>query len=113
MSSSSKNLLDNLKRLRKRHAFTQEQVAELSGIDYKFYQSIEAGRRPNVTLMTLDQLAKVYQVSAQELIGVRLPVTTVKPPQASLGAPTKVASRLKSTDKKSAKGKGTLPKKPD
>ncbi len=77
-SASAKILRENLKRLRTRHGLTQEQVAELSRVDYKFYQAIEAGRRPNVTLTTLDQLAVVYGVTGCKLIAERLPKTSVK-----------------------------------
>jgi transcriptional regulator with XRE-family HTH domain len=75
--TSSFRFRKNIKLLRVRHALTQEGVAELSGIDYKFYQSIENGRRPNVTLSTLDQIAKVYGLSGDKLIGTRLPKTSL------------------------------------
>jgi len=80
-SSSASLLLKNVKLLRQRHGLTQERVAELSGLDYKFYQSIETGRRPNVTLSTLDQIAGVYGISGHKLISPRLPRTVV--PKAS------------------------------
>jgi transcriptional regulator with XRE-family HTH domain len=76
-SSSASLLLKNIKLLRERHELTQERVAELSGIDYKFYQSIETGRRPNVTLSTLGQIAVVYGIPGHKLISSRLPRTTV------------------------------------
>jgi len=60
-----------------RHALTQEGVAELAGVDYKFYQAVETGRRPNVTLSTLDQIAKVYGLTGDKLIATRLPRTFV------------------------------------
>ena len=69
--------------MRERHGLTQERVAELAGIDYKFYQSIEAARRPNVTLSTLDQIAGVYGISGYNLISPRLPRTTVPKPSKS------------------------------
>jgi len=67
--------------MRERHGLTQERVAELAGIDYKFYQSIETGRRPNVTLATLDHIAGVYGIFGYDLISPRVPRTTV--PKAS------------------------------
>ena len=74
---SSTRFLKNIKLLRIRHDLTQEGVAELSGIDYKFYQAFETGRRPNVTLSTLDLIAGVYGLTGDKLIGARLPRTTV------------------------------------
>lgn len=70
-------LLKNLRLLRKRHSISQERIAELSGLDYKFYQAVEAGRRPNVTLATLDNIAEVYGVSGYQLIMARLPKTVI------------------------------------
>jgi len=76
-SSSASILLKNIKLLRERHGLSQERVAELSGIDYKFYQSIETGRRPNVTLSTLDQIAAAYGIPGHKLISHRLPRTAI------------------------------------
>lgn len=77
-SSSASLLLKNIKRLRERHGLTQERVAEIAGIDYKFYQSIETGRRPNVTLLTLDQIAGVYGLLGHSLISSRIPRTAIQ-----------------------------------
>lgn len=52
---------------------TQEQVAEISGIDYKVYQHIEAGRRKNLQLKTIDRFAWVYGIRVSELFGSELP----------------------------------------
>ena len=40
-SPSSTRFLKNIKLLRIRHDLTQERVAELSGIDYKFYKRLK------------------------------------------------------------------------
>ncbi len=37
---------------------SQEKFAEQAGLDYKYYQHIEAGRRPNPEMVTLLKLAK-------------------------------------------------------
>jgi len=74
---SSIRFLKNIKLLRIRHDLTQERVAELSGIDYKFYQALETGGRPNVTLSTLDRIAGVYGLTGDKLIGARLPGMTL------------------------------------
>lgn len=77
ISTSAQILNANLKKLRIRHTLTQERVAELAGLDYKFLQSIENGRRPNVTLQTLDKLAAVFGIKGHQLIALRLPQTTL------------------------------------
>jgi transcriptional regulator with XRE-family HTH domain len=57
-----------LRYLRKEFGLTQEQLAERAGIDYKFYQSVEAGRQQNVGLFTLEKIAKALQMEACDLI---------------------------------------------
>lgn len=52
--------------LRNRSGLTQHVVAELAGISEIYYQSIEAGRRPNVSLRIIDQIASVYGLSIHE-----------------------------------------------
>jgi transcriptional regulator with XRE-family HTH domain len=63
----------NLRLLRERHSLTQERVAEMCGIDYKFYQHIEAGRRPCVRLDTLSRLAKPFNLGPGEILLPVLP----------------------------------------
>jgi DNA-binding XRE family transcriptional regulator len=46
-------LSSRLRRLRQRHALTQEAFAEVAGLSYKFYQQIEAGRKKQVWLETV------------------------------------------------------------
>jgi transcriptional regulator with XRE-family HTH domain len=52
---------------------TQEDVAHLAGIDYKFYQSIEAGRRKELRVSTIERIAKVYELEAHHLLAPKLP----------------------------------------
>ena len=61
-------LLKRLKGLRERFGLTQEKFAELSGISYKYYQQIEAGRKPDLRLSTLERLASAYHLEAWELL---------------------------------------------
>ena len=71
--------------LRKRHGLTQEQAAELSGLAYKHYQSIEAGRRKQIWLETVDRLAAAYKLKTYQLLSPELPEnsTPVKRPTKS------------------------------
>jgi transcriptional regulator with XRE-family HTH domain len=55
-------LLERLKHLRKRHGLTQEQFAERSGISYKYYQAVEARRKRELRLSTLELFARAYGV---------------------------------------------------
>lgn len=47
-----------VRQFREASGLTQEQFAERAGLDYKFYQHIEAGRKPNLGMETLLKLAK-------------------------------------------------------
>ncbi len=48
--------------LRARYGWTQKALAKKAGLDYKFYQSIEAGRRKDVRVSTIAKIAKAYDV---------------------------------------------------
>ena len=75
-----KRLLVRLKYLRSAHKLTQERFAELSGISYKYYQAVEAGRKADLRLSTLQRLAAAYGIEVWQLLAP-------KPPKAK--APTK------------------------
>lgn len=62
-----KCLQANLKRLRKEQGYTQQALAEHAGMDYKYYQRIEAGNWPGLQLRTVDRLAKTLRVEVAEL----------------------------------------------
>jgi transcriptional regulator with XRE-family HTH domain len=68
--------MTNLLLLRDRHELTQEGLAEAAGFEYKHYQKIESGRRPNLRLDTLERLAQAFGLEAHQLISTRLPKNT-------------------------------------
>jgi transcriptional regulator with XRE-family HTH domain len=72
-SALALRLQQRLRFLRQQKGLTQEQVAERAGVSYKFYQGVEAGRRPNVGLFTLEKLSKALGVEASELISTKSP----------------------------------------
>ena len=63
-----KCLQANLKRLRLTQGFTQQSFAEKAGLDYKYYQRIEAGNWPGLQLRTVDKLAKALKIEVSELL---------------------------------------------
>ena len=77
-NATLKRLLARLKELRKLHDLTQEQFAELSGISYKYYQAVEAGRKQELRLSTLERLAKAYGIEVYQLLSPNLPKTSVR-----------------------------------
>lgn len=72
-TSASTKLLARIKALRKFHGLTQEAFAEKSGISYKYYQAIEAGRKRDLRLSTLERLAKAYGIALWQLFSPEFP----------------------------------------
>jgi transcriptional regulator with XRE-family HTH domain len=57
----------NIKAARARSGLKQVDVSAASGLLYRHYQNIEAGR-VNVTVETLFRLSKLYKTSVAELV---------------------------------------------
>lgn len=72
-ATTLKHLLTRLKQLRAAHGLTQERFAELSGISYKYYQAVEAGRKPDLRLSTLQRLASAYGIEVWQLLSPKPP----------------------------------------
>jgi len=75
------NLLDHLaarvRQLRQRHGLTQEEFAEIAGFSYKFYQQIEAGRKKQVWLETVERLSASFGLEAWQMLAPEEPGRTV------------------------------------
>ena len=57
---------DNLKKERINQGLTQEKLAEINNIDYKYYQRIEAGD-VNITMKTLCKLCESLKIEPTKL----------------------------------------------
>ncbi len=57
-----------LKVLRAKAGLTQERLAELSKIDYKYIQSLEGKKPSSPTLNTLEKIATGFDISISDLI---------------------------------------------
>lgn len=57
-----------LKNLRTSKGLTQEELAELSGIDYKYLQKLESQNPSSPTLSTLKKLSTGLEISLQDLV---------------------------------------------
>ncbi len=69
MASRTRRLLaSRLRQLRKRYGYTQQTVAEKSGLDYKYYQTLEGKSPPNVTVDSLERLAQAFGIKAWQLL---------------------------------------------
>lgn len=70
-------LASRLRLLRQRHGLTQEQFAEAAGLSYKFYQQIEAGRKKQLWLETVERLAVGFGLEPWQLLGPSEPSHTM------------------------------------
>jgi XRE family transcriptional regulator, regulator of sulfur utilization len=57
-----------IRSLREKRGWTQEQLAEKAGLDYKYYQLIETGQRTAPALKTVEKLAKALGVKPWVLL---------------------------------------------
>ena len=57
-----------LKDLRRKKKLTQERLADLAGLEYKYIQRLESKKPSSPTLNTLEKLAKAFNTSIAKLI---------------------------------------------
>ena len=82
---------ERLRELRQRHALTQEQAAALCGMEYKYYQMVEWGRK-NLRLDTMARLASAYHLEVWDLVQREsLPPSRVKKVRAVVAPPHRPA----------------------
>lgn len=67
-SRTVQRLLARIRQLRVARGWTQEEFSERSGISYKYYQAVEAGRKKDLRLSTLERLAKAHQLEVWQLL---------------------------------------------
>lgn len=92
----AKRLLARVKALREALGLSQEAFAERAGLKYKHYQSIEAGRKIDIRLSTLEKLAKACRLDLGELLDFKTdPVllTEDRPKEGSDAAPAKAGRK--------------------
>jgi transcriptional regulator with XRE-family HTH domain len=105
-SPASLFVRQRLRDLRQQSGLSQEGVAERAEISWIYYQSIEAGRRRNVSLEILERIARAFQLSLVEFFSPKLPKIGL--------ADDRISQPHKPRGKKTAKirySKGAPPKK--
>ncbi|MBU2102929.1 MAG: helix-turn-helix domain-containing protein [Candidatus Omnitrophica bacterium] len=61
-------LSSNIKRLRKQHHLSQEELAKKAGITYSTLIKIESGQNKNPTLETLTKIANTFKIKIDKLV---------------------------------------------
>lgn len=54
--------------LREKHKLTQEELAQLSEVDYKYIQRLEGKNPSSPSLNTIEKIAKAFKISPSKLI---------------------------------------------
>ena len=84
------HLAQNLRFLRLAADLTQEQMAEVAGLEFKFYQKLEGGRKPQIKIETVERLAKPFGLAVWQMLApskvmkgskFRLPTSRAKAPR--------------------------------
>jgi len=57
-----------IRECRIKRRLTQEELSELTGIDYKYLQKIEGKSPPNIKIETIEKLAKAFKINPSKLL---------------------------------------------
>lgn len=68
VNDTANRLLARIKELREARGLSQEAFAEKAGMTYKYYQHVEAGRKRDIRLSTLEKLAQACGLELCELL---------------------------------------------
>ena len=61
-------LAKRVKELREKRGYTQEKLASLTGIDYKYIQRIEGKTPPSIRVDTIQKLAEALKAEYADLL---------------------------------------------
>jgi transcriptional regulator with XRE-family HTH domain len=92
-NDTAKRLLARIKTLRETLGLSQEAFAEKAGLGYKYYQHVEAGRKRDLRLSTLEKLAKACGLELDELFDFRTDPAGLGEEKTKDGASGKAARR--------------------
>jgi transcriptional regulator with XRE-family HTH domain len=80
--------MGRVRTIREALGLSQEAFAERAGLTYKHYQQVEAGRKPRITLPTLEKLAKGCGLELAELLDFKTDPVVLAEDQAKGGGTT-------------------------
>jgi len=96
----AKRLLARVKALRGTLGLSQEAFAERAGLKYKHYQAIEAGRKIDIRVSTLEKLAKACGLEPTELLDFHTDPVVLAEEREKGGAPATNAKGARKTTKR-------------
>ena len=67
-SEINKRFGKRLRELREKRGWTQEELAQNSGLDYKYIQRLEGKTPSSPTLNTLEKLTKAFKIPLTKLL---------------------------------------------
>lgn len=62
------HLAKRIRQLRKEYGYTQEELAEKTGINYKHLQRLEGKNPPAIRIDTLEKIANVFKTKIADLL---------------------------------------------
>ena len=84
-----------VKQVREASGLTQEQFAERAGLDYKYYQHVEAGRKPNLGMETLLKIAKGTGLELWELLNFESDLPALAEEKTAAGFQATIRKRIR------------------
>ena len=61
-------LAKRIKKLRAKHGYTQQRLAEIARVDYKHVQRLESKDPPAARIDTMEKLAHAFRISLAQLL---------------------------------------------
>ena len=71
MENTNVRFGNHLKNLRKKKKITQEELASMADLEYKYIQRLEGKKPSSPTLNTLEKLAKAFNISVSKLLNFK------------------------------------------
>ena len=71
MENANVRFGNHLKNLRKKKKITQEELASMADLEYKYIQRLEGKKPSSPTLNTLEKLAKAFNISVSKLLNFK------------------------------------------
>jgi transcriptional regulator with XRE-family HTH domain len=106
-NDTATRLLARVKEFREARGLSQEAFAEKAGLGYKYYQHVEAGRRRDIRLSTLEKLAKACGLKLWELLDFDHAPSSVAEDQTNYAGKSPATKRTVKSPKQRSDAKGT------